>query len=103
MRGNRVNVAVAGAANRKDLAVEVGKDHWGHETSMVPAIIDDHPALAPLGRIVAGELPESTRANVVKVDIANQPLALFGDVLPVLPDPIGVADARVFGHGLHDM
>src|SRR5215467_7446373 len=90
------------SAYRKDLPVQVGEDHGGDKTAMIPTIVDDHPAFTPLWRVIARELPETPRAHVVKVNITDQAFALFIHILAVFPHPICVADTRIFGHGLHD-
>src|SRR5206468_1652983 len=87
----------------QNLAVEMGENHWSDEAAMIPAVVHDQAALAPLRGIITGELAQAPRAHVVEVNVAQLAVTFFVHVLTVLADPIGIANTRILGDGFdHD-
>src|SRR5208283_1880697 len=87
--GHGIHVAVARAANRQDLPVQVRQDHGGDGTPMIPAIVNNQAMSAPLGGIIPGEFPQAAITHVIKVNVANGSLALLIHILSGFTHPVG--------------
>src|SRR5262245_35783876 len=101
-RWDRIDTAIARAADGQDLAVPVREDHGSRDTAVVPAAVDDQAARAPLRWVVARELPQAETSHVVQVQVADLSVALLVHVLARLADPGRVPNPRVTCDRLDD-